>query len=116
MRREKSILKRETQLELFLHYDSSIGMQSLINHSSDETFNVPIVSTVTLYSPKASKCFKTLLQFSYLFNRNALFAWYVAAALKPLPLFPLVHANNGLIVRLFLFTKTNPKAPRYYSY
>ena len=31
-------------------------------------------------------------------TETPLFAWYVAAALKPLPLFPLVHTNNGLIV------------------
>ena len=44
------------------------------------------------------------------------FAWYVAAALKPLPQFASVHTNNGLIVPLFLLTKTNPAAPRYLSY
>ena len=49
-------------------------------------------------------------------TETPLFAWYAAAALKPLPLFGLVHTNNGLIVSLFLFTKTNPKAPRYLSY
>ena len=44
------------------------------------------------------------------------FAWYLAAALKPLPQLALVHTNNGIIVALFLLTKTNPKAPRYLSY
>ena len=56
-------------------------------------------------------------RFSYLFNRNALFICMVRRGCsQTFPSFALVHKNNDLTVPLFLFTKTNSKAPRYLSY
>ena len=68
------------------------------------------------YGWKKIETFKNLPQFSYLFNRNAFIFMVRCSCSQTFPSFALVHKNNDLTVPLFLFTKTNSKAPRYLSY